>query len=450
MAFRVGVLRSCVVAGLFGLAVDAHAQSAASVAESDDGYDTTAESMVDAALPPSPPPVPRLTILPEEEAPPSPKARKKIVTNAPVGLPAGGLRLFPSLEIGSIYSSNVEQSPDNGRSAVGLRLAPSLRVESDWVRHSFRSSITGDYIAYAKNKKDNTASAAASSDLRIDIRRTTTLDLTGDYTLAPVRPSDTGLAGGPTGTRLDQTFNSAAALNQDFGPLTLSLKTNVERKLYGSEDLVGGGTRDNKDLNLWRPGVGLRVTYSEPPLIKPYAEVNYARRYHDRKLNSAGQNTDSGDIDARIGVAFDDEALWSGDLAVTYLRRSYDDDALANEQAFGVNGNITWRPTELTSVVLNAATSLDDTEVGGRSYELNAQVSQAVRDNVTLNLRGGVTLDDGSAGVDKTYSAGLGIDWQLAPEWAFTAAYDATMLKAAQSEQDYNEHRVSVGIVLRR
>lgn len=450
MAFRVGVLRSCVAAGLLSLAVQAHAQSLdAAVGDTADVQDDGSTDIATDVTTPAPPPVPRLTIAPEDELPPPPRRKTNTSSYDATGLSVGGLRLFPAIEAGSVLSSNVKQSPDKARADFGLRVAPELRVESDWVRHSLRATIAGDYTAYAKNKKDNTGSVTANTDLRLDIRRTTFAEFSGGYTLTPVRPSDTGLAGGASSYRKDQNFNASAALNQDVGPVSLRLNSNVERKLYGSEDLVGGGTRDNKDLDLWRPGAGLRVTYNEPPLLKPYAEVNYSRRYHDKR-DSSGLNTNSGDIDARLGVSFDDEALWSGDVALTYLRRDYSDKNLPKEQAFGVNGDIRWRPTELTTVVLGASTSLDDTSIKGRSYGMTAEVSQSVRENVTLRARGGLTFDKLAGGTDKTYEGGVGIDWQLTPEWALTAGYDATWLNAAQSDESYTEHRVTVGLVLRR
>lgn len=448
MAFRVGVLRSVVAAGLLTLAAEAHAQSLDDAM--DGSEEPTADVAAETALPPPSPVLPRLTIAIEDEAAPAPRRRRQPVSNGPVGLSAGGLRLFPALEVGGAYSSNVKQSSTDRKSAAGVRIAPSVRVESDWVRHALRASVQGDYTAYAGNKKNNTGSVSANTDLRLDIRRTTYVDLSASYTLSPVRPDDSGLIGGSEGTRLDHSFTASTALNQDFGPLTARLRADVERKIYGKETLNGGGERDNKDLNLWRPGAGLRLTYSAAPIIKPYVEVHYGRRYHDNKLNSAGENTNSGDLDLRLGASFDDEALWSGDIALTYLRRDYSDSALSKEQAFGVNGNLTWRPTELTSVVLGVSTSLSDTRVDSRSYGLTADVSQSVRDNVTLRGRGGITLDDRDRGTDKTYELGFGVDWQVAPEWALTAGYDATFLRAAVPDENYTEHRVMVGVTLRR
>ena len=448
MAFSVSVLRGCFVAGLLGLAVEARAQSLEPMPE--DGSTTSADVETATDLPAPPPLLPRLTIAPEEPAVQLARPPKRVISNDPTGLPTGGLRLFPALEISNIYSSNVKQSSDDRKAALGVSVTPSLRVESDWVRHSLRATLQGNYTAYAKSKDANTASVNANSELRLDIRRTTSVDLSTGYTLSPVRPDDTGLAGGSTGTRLDHVLSAAVGFNQDLGPLTARLRTDVERKIYGKDELVGGGERDNKDLNLWRPGVGLRLTYSEPPMFKPYIEANYSRRYHDRKLNSSGENTNSGDIDLRLGTSFDDEAFWAGDLALTYLRRDYSDKSLSKEQAFGVNGNITWRPTELTTIAVDASTSLSDTAINQRTYSLNARVSQSVRDNVTLQMRGGVTVDDTSTGLDKTYEAGVGLDWRVAPEFSLTADYDATWLRASQSQQNYTEHRVMVGVTLRR
>ncbi len=450
MVFGVRVLSVCALTSLLGLATGALAQ------ESDDPLrDTITDTAAENDGTPAPAQelvAPRLTIAEEEQPVEAARRPSAARTNPydPIGISAGGLRLYPALEIGTVVSSNVRQSTTDRKAGVGLHVAPSLRLESDWVRHSLRSSLQGDYIAYAKNSEANTASVIADTRLRLDIRRTTTADLEFAYNLTPVRPDDTGLAGGAEGSRLDQTFTASTALTQDLGGVSLRLRTGLERQLYGKEDLDGGGSRDNEDLNNWKPSASLRVTYTDPPALQPFAEVGYARRFHDNKQNSSGQNTDSGDLDLRLGASFDDGSLWSGELALTYLRRDYRDSALDAVQTFGINGNLTWRPTDLSTVVLTASTGLDDTATDGRTYDLQLDFTHAMRDNISLRAGYGITLDKSSAGNDVTLAVGAGLEWQIAPELAWTAGYDATWFRGAGTANDYTEHRLTTGIVLRR
>lgn len=451
MVFSVRVLTACAVAAVAGVITDAEAQSVDGLRASI--TDNSETSQVESGAPAPAVAMPRLTVAEETEAaeaPPRRPAARQIDPYAPAGLPFGGLRLYPALEVGGVASSNIRQSAARKQAGAGLEVAPSLRLESDWVRHSWQTDIRGNYTAYARNSDANVGAVNADSRFRLDIRRTTFAEFEAGYNLTPTRPDDSGLAGGTDGTRLDQTFSAAAALTHDFGGLSARVRTELERQLYGDEDLIGGGSRNNDDLNNWKPSASLRLTYTDAPVLQPFVEAGYARRIHDDDNAASGQSTDSGDIDLRLGASFDDGALWSGELALTYLRRDYKDSSLNRVQAFGINGNLTWRPTELTTVVAEAETSLDDASTDGRNYSLNLNLSHVVQDNILLRANSGVELDRSSDGNDLTVTAGAGIEYQFAPELAWTAGYDATLFRAANSKQDYTEHRLSMGIILRR
>lgn len=445
MVFSVRVLTALTVAALAGQVADVRAQSA------DDLRSTVTEDAESAAMGPAP--VPRLTISDNiEESATGTRRRSRMAANPydPQGVSLGGLRLYPAIEVGSVFSSNIRQSSIDKQAGIGFSVAPSLRLESDWVRHSWQSEIRGNYTAYAKNSDASNGSVEASSRFRLDIRRSTYAEMDSSYSLTPTRPSDSGVVGGTEGRRLDQSARTGLSLVHDFGGFSARVRTGLERQIYGDEDLIGGGTRNNDDLNNWKPSASLRLSLTDSPAVQPFVEAGYTRRLHDDKTNAAGQNTDSGDIDLRLGASVDDGAFWSGEIALTYLRRDYKDSSLDRVQAFGINGNLTWRPTELTTIVADAETRLDDASTDGRNYALRLSASQAVRDNITLRANGSVSLQKDSDGYDVTYGAGAGVEYQIGPELAWTAGYDATVFRGANSDQNYTDHRLMMGIILRR
>lgn len=450
MGFSVRVLTASAVAALAGMVTDALAQSAVELrpALSESSGMPTAAT----ATEPGQILAPSLTVAevePDAAAPRRP-SRDQTDPYAPDGLPFGGLRLYPALEAGSIVSSNIRQSSVEKQAGVGLYVAPSLRLESDWVRHSWQTKIRGNYAAFAKNSDANDGAVEADSLFRLDIRRTTFAEFETAYALTPTRPDDSGIAGGTDGMRLDQKFLAAASLTHDFGGVSTRLRAGLERQLYGEEELIGGGSRDNEELNNWKPSASLRLTLTDSPALQPFIEAGYARRIHDEDSNSSGQDTDSGDIDLRLGAVFDDGALWSGELALTYLRRDFKDRALDRVQTFGINGNLTWRPTDLTTVIAEAETSLDDAAANARDYGLRLSIAHEAREHLLLRANSGVALEMSSAGNEVTLTGGIGLEYRFTPELAWMAGYDATLFRGAESEQDYTDHRVSMGIVLRR
>ena len=157
---------------------------------------------------------------------------------------------------------------------------------------------------------------------------------------------------------------------------------------------------------------------------------------------------------AAVGVTLDQGPLWLGEMALVYAMRDYEDPALDTIDAIGINGNLTWSPTDLTSVVMTLATSLDKsssaTSSGTKTWSGRIDVAHELRENVTLLGGFGVEFEKFSGGTDTTFTSNLGFEWQLNPNLAWTAGYDGTWLEAAASGGNYNEQRLMTGIVLRR
>jgi hypothetical protein len=107
---------------------------------------------------------------------------------------------------------------------------------------------------------------------------------------------------------------------------------------------------------------------------------------------------------------------------------------LATNAAFGINGNLMWKPTDLTSIMTTLATTLNEsssaTSSGTRTWSGRVDLTHELRENVNLLGGLGLALDKGSLGADKTISSKLGVEWQLKPNVAWTASYDGTWFRA--------------------
>ncbi len=356
--------------------------------------------------------------------------------------------------MGPVYTSNVAGSASDAKSDFGLSVSPSLRFESDWVRHSWRGQATGDYVAYLENDDYNSLQADVSSAFRLDIRRTTRAEFDASYVLGQESSADSEVPDTAIGNRTDHTLAANAALIHDFGGLEGGVKLGIERQIFEDVDLSGGGTEDNSDRNNTTPSLALRLAYTDPPAIKPFIELAYAPRFHDEKFDRNGLRRDSQGITASLGVTLDRGPFWLGELALVYAMRDYEDSALDTNEAIGINGNLTWAPTELTSVVLTLETGLNEsasaTSSGSKTWSGRIDAAHELRENLILLAGFGVEFEKYSGGTDTTLSPNLGIEWQLNPYLAWTAGYDGTWFEAADSGDSYNEQRLMTGIVLRR
>jgi hypothetical protein len=438
----------CVVAGFYGAAATAHSETVdllrPMIAESDAQVEPVEE----------PAAIPSLTIAPEEEQVPLKTIRPITDPYAAPGMELGGIILYPSLEAGTVYTSNVASSATDARSDFGLSVIPTLRFESDWVRHSWTGQAAGDFVAYLENEDYDSMQFDASSAFRLDIRHTTRAEFDASYALGQESSADSEVPDTAIGNRTDHTLMANTAIIHDLGEFEGRAKVGIERQIYEDVKLSGGGTEDNSDRDNYTPSLALRFSYTDPPALKPFVELTYAPRFHDEKFDRNGLRRDSQGVTASVGVTLDQGPLWFGEMALVYAVRDYEDSALATNEVFGVNGNLIWTPTELTTVEMTLATALNEsasaTSSGTKTWSGRIDVAHELRENVTLHGGFGVEFERFSGGTDTTLTPNLGIEWQLNPNLAWTAGYEGTWFEAADSGGNYNEQRLMTGIVLRR
>ena len=448
MTVGLRLMLACVMAGLYGAADSARSETTGLFRPVILDEETQTDTVESLAV------VPLLTIAPEEEQAPLKTPRRIFDPYAAQGVELGGLTLYPSLEAGTLYTSNVSRAASGARSDVGLDLKPAIRFESDWVRHSWEGRAGSDFIAYMENGDLNSTQADAGSKFRLDIRSTTYAEFEANYGLNQTGSESSEVPDTAIGNRTDHALAASAAIIHDFGPLEGRAKLAIERQIYEDVELARGGTEDNSDRDNYTPAASLRLTYIDPPALKPFVEVTYAPRFHDEKFDRNGLRRDSQGLTANLGVKLERGPIWQGEAALIYAVRDYEDSALATNGVFGVNGNLTWGLTDLTSVLLSLATTLNEsssaTSSGTKTWSGRIAVTHELRENVNLLSGLGVELEKGSGGTDTTITPSLGMEWQLNPNLAWTAGYDGTWFEAASSSGDYNEQRLTTGIVLRR
>ena len=246
----------------------------------------------------------------------------------------------------------------------------------------------------------------------------------------------------------------STTLTQDFGPIEGRIRGGATWRRYDDVKLSGGGTQSNADREYVEPSLSLRATLTDGAVFRPFVEVGYAPRLHRLTYDRNGLKRDSQGYSATAGLGIDSGPVWSGDLGLTYLRRTYEDPALKSNSAVGLTGNVTWNPSELTRIVLGLGTTLSETtsatSSGSRNWSATLDFTHALRENIDVAAGAGVEISKADGGSDVTYDASLDLSWKINPTLAWTAGYDFTWLDAATSARDYKEHRVTAGITLRR
>ncbi len=401
--------------------------------------------------------VPAAVLLAPELAPPALLHRAKPKPNPydVNGFDDGAFQLRPTLQMGAVVSSNANLSATAPKADVGLELKPSFSFQSEWSRHEWRGSASADVVRYANTPEAGSLTGSAETSFRLDIRHTTHADFSASVLATQANAGSSEVPGSAISARRDTSIATAAGLTHDFGSFEGQAKTTLVRNSYGDVVLAGGGSELNADRNYVESSLTLRGTYGHERMpLRPYVEVSYDPRFHDQRVDRNGQRRNSQGAGVALGVVFDDGPLWKGDVAGNFIARSYDDPALKTAMALGVNGNVTWSPTPLWSIVASTGVSLNESEdinvAATPNWTAGLQANYSWRDNVTF--RGGVSLGlSGNAGgsLDTTTVASLGADWQINPNMALSGTLQNTWFAPAIGAGAYSEQRLMSSIVLR-
>lgn len=399
-----------------------------------------------------------LEVNPPLDLPPEPVRKRRAEDDpyAALGLDMGGLTVFPVLRAGIVASDNPAASNSDRKGDIGVRLRPSLRITSDWIRHELFIEGEGDFIAYEDRSENDSNDAFLFTRLRLDVRRSTTLVLDASYVLSQENGADSEVPDTAIGNRTDQSFSQNVALTHRAGRVATTLRAGSDWQYYGDVDLAGGGKEDNADREYVEPIAALRVGYEASPAFTPFVEAAYAPRIHFQKRDRNGLERSSDGYRFGAGVAFEPSPLWSGELALVYALRDYEDPDLETLDVFGLNGRVTWRPSELTTFDLTLATGLNETasadSSGARTYDARLGIAHDLRDNLTVSASAGLTYEkyQGTDETDLTLRTNAGLLWRMNRWVAWTLDYDLTYNDSNIPANDYYENRITAGIELRR
>jgi hypothetical protein len=424
---------------------------AASLAMAQEADDLRTDTLVEDDVPSAPPPA--ITIGDDDEVVVR-RPRSGVDPYAQQGIDTGAFLLLPSLEVSSFVTSNAARSGTNADGDVALRLRPSLRWESQWSRHSFSGDASVNTERFLDNDDLKTVGADVSAAARVDIRRTTRADFTAGYSLTSTGTEDSGVPATASGKRLDQTLRASAGVTHDFGGVDGGLRLGLQRNVFGDVDLVGGATENNDDRDFTEVTLAARSSLRRGGAFQPFGEVAYTPRFHDKKKDRNGVKRDSQGLRLSVGTTISDDPIWTGDIALTFDVRDYEDSSLRSVASPGVAANLIWQPTDLTRFEFNSGASLSETIAAGESatktWTAGVNATHALRENVDLTAGVGLTVEKASGETSTTTTGTLGVNWELNPYLVWGASYEGTLFNGEASGSDYMDHRLLTRVIIRR
>ncbi|MER2519248.1 MAG: outer membrane beta-barrel protein [Bdellovibrionales bacterium] len=329
----------------------------------------------------------------------------------PVPVPVGSFQLFPALNLGSYYDSNIFAVRNGEIDDVIWKINPTMTLSSNWGRHALVFTGFGDFNYYSNNNEQVYHAGAIQAEGRYDIAEQTWLSGLTSYQRAAEMRGGLNAPGNSVGPSEYNLYTAAAGAYRGVGKLKAAADYKFAYYDYTSIDLIGGGVASQNERDRTQNDItgslGYEVTRNLRPYVKGgYNWVNYTR---------GGENTSDG-YNMDVGAKADLGGLVTADVYMGYLSRDFvnvNNGTTIDALDFGAD--ILWNVTTLTSIAGKARRSIEQTTDVASPGVLASQGSIMITHELRRNLliEGNVTyysLDYlKSPRLDHLYGAGTGM-----------------------------------------
>ncbi len=302
----------------------------------------------------------------------------------PIGVRAGNFLLFPELEIGGLYNSNLFATPDNEIDDVGVLLAPRISASTDWASGSLTAYARSLIQAYASNETESTEQIWAGINGQIDFRRNTEIRVAAEYGRFV---EDRGSNFAPIDTRkpveFDRFFGSVLFDTQS-GRLRTQLRTDISRFTYDNARRRSDPTQifvlTGRDYTRVEPQV--RVGYDFTPDTQLFFGGAYNQRRYD-EIITVDRDSDGGYL--YLGFRLRPTPLIRVRAAVGYIWQRYK-QPLGDASGLYTDLELMWFPTELTTVTAQLTRDVSESGAIVTGGPIQTEASLRVDHELLRNL----------------------------------------------------------------
>jgi hypothetical protein len=379
--------------------------------------------------------------------PDAPLQRRRVVPEEtpfdPIGVQVGAFNFKPAIEITGGYDNNPARTATATPSWYSV-VAPELKFNSNWARHAFTGDLRGSYSSYEQDSSQNRPNVDSKLNGRVDVTRDTRIDLETKFLVGTDNPGSPNIQAGLAKLPIFTTWGGTAGLGHRFNRVDVSLKGGAERTVYQQSVFTDGSTSSNEDRDYNRYSTQLRGSYEATPGVKPFVEVGADQRVHDLNVDSSGFQRNSTGGFVKAGSTFEFSRIFTGDIAVGWLERHYQDPTLQKIAGLTIDGSLTWVASALTTAKLTAVTRADESTVPGVSgvftREVTLQVDHAFRRWLIATGKFVYGNDNyiGSDRDDNRYSASAAIIYKLTRDLWLKSEYRHDWLRSSVSGSNYD------------
>ncbi|PKQ05924.1 MAG: hypothetical protein CVT72_08095 [Alphaproteobacteria bacterium HGW-Alphaproteobacteria-11] len=369
------------------------------------------------------------------------------------GIRAGGFMVYPEASVTGTYNDNIFASDVGEVDDFITTLAAGVAVQSNWNRHALNLNAGLAQYLYADNSDEDRFDWNIGGNGRVDVTRDT--NLSGGLSYAELHedrgaPNAVGLAAEPTEYSL---FRADIALAHRFNRVTTRVGAGYTDYDYDDTPLIGGGIADQDFRDREEFEQFARLGYDVSPDTNLYIQGTLNQREYDLKPPVVALNRDSDGYAVVGGADFRLTNLAQGEVYIGYQEQSFDDPTLPNISGLAFGAAVDWFVTPLTTVRIDAASTVEETVAAGSSGFLDQSVGLGIDHelmrNVIVGARASYANQDfeGIGRSDDVIRAGLGVDYLINRNFSAGLEYGFTNRDSNAPGLDYT--RNEVGLTLR-
>jgi len=357
----------------------------------------------------------------------------------------GSFQLFPAMNFTGYYDSNIFALDHSESSDFVWKANPAFSLLSNWGKNAIAISGFGDFDVYSANSEQNYNSGALQAEGRWDIAQQTWLAGSAAYQRVTELRASPNVPGNALGPSQYDLYTANADVYRGVGQLKIKAGVGSAYYIYSPIDLIGGGVGSQDLRDRFENNVHSEVGYEMTENFQPFVRAGYNwRPYTDGGSlhNSNGYNFD-------VGSKMDFGGITTASAYVGYMSQDYQNLG-GTVPAFDFGGDVLWNVTELTSVELNLARSIEEADVLTASSIVDTNPSLTVTHELRRNIILEAHVDyynldyQNLSRHDDVYDGGFGGRYFINRRLYADATYDYERRGTDASGQNFNRNLILV------
>lgn len=371
-----------------------------------------------------------------------------------LGIPVGSFYLFPKVQTGVGFSSNVLLNADNKKSDAFAVVAPEVRLQSDWSLHQLSLRAGLEATRYASVTSRNQTEFVVDARGRYDFAE----GISASGQASVQRLFETPFSGAiPSDlSNLSSYVLGYGAVRGEYrmGQFRGLLSGDYSHYKFGNVDRLGGALNQReRDRDIWRGTA--QGEFALTPSTSIFARAGYDQTRYDEFLSTGLRNRDSDGYRISAGANLDLSGLLRGTVSIGYVKRNFISPQFNDVSGLTAEARIEYFPSELTTFTLEASRSVQDANISNLNAFFDNQVSlradHELLRNLILNAVVEVSRQDylQSDSLNKIMRASAGARYLATPRYGLegSASYTDRSTRGSAIGRDFDDFRVILTFV---